>query len=184
MPVKRVIIVHGHAAKPTMHWFIDLENFLQRAGYQDILIPRMPNPQLPTISRWKRRLVPFIEDSEQTAIIGHSFGAITALRLASDLAPERKLGAVIVVACPIKWVWGRIPARVLYREPDWEHVHQSVSRQAIIHSNNDWIAPVKNATYMQNKLGCEPLILHNYRHLCCQVLPSEAKTHILNILNQ
>jgi len=185
MPIKRVVIVHGQAANPTMNWFTDLATSLRETGYREVYIPWMPHPQIPDVQSWKRKLSLLVQDvPEETAIIGHSFGAITALRFADSITPDRMLGAVIVVSCPIKWVWGGVPARILYREPDWKRVRASVRNLAIIHSDNDWIAPVRNATYMQSKLGCEPFVVHGYGHLCRETLPSEAHNHVLRTFTQ
>lgn len=181
MRIKRVVIVHGHDASPSMHWFSDLAKVLQMLRYaEEVLIPPMPHPHLPDIRSWKQKLSSIIGNTtEETAVIGHSFGAITTLRLADSLPPGRKLGAIILVSCPIKWVWGGVPARVLFREPDWNRVRESVRHLAVIHSDDDWVAPLRNATYMQGKLDCGYLVLHGHKHLCCPILPLEAKERII-----
>lgn len=180
MPIKRVVIVHGHNAYPMKYWFTDLAEFLRKSGCTEVVIPQMPRPHLPDIRTWKRKLSSIIGNTtDETAVIGHSFGGIAVLRLAEEIAGGRKLGAVIVVSCPIRWVWGHLRARWLYREPDWIRVQESVCKLAIIHSTNDWIAPFNNATYLQDKTSCELLVLHGYGHVCCPILPIEAKNYII-----
>jgi len=183
MPIRHVVIVHGHDAKPIINWFTDLAELLKKSGVE-VLIPWMPSPHLPEIRRWKERLRAVIRDNiEETAIIGHSFGGVSALRLAEGFSAGEALGALIVVAAPVKWVWHpRFPARVLFREPNWDRVRLGGRCFALVYSDNDWIAPVKNAAYLEDKLGCKALILHGYGHLCLPELPLEAKMHIIRTL--
>lgn len=183
MLAKRAIIVHGHASNPAKYWFGELATCLIRAGCE-VLIPAMPHPHLPTICSWKRKLKILIDDDfEETVVIGHSFGGLTALRLAEDLSPGRSLGGIVVVASPVRWVWHRLfPARVLYREPDWIRVRANVGNIAIIHSDDDWIAPFPNAMYMQSKLECELLTLQSQGHILSRVLPTEAQSLITQTL--
>lgn len=181
MPVKRVVIVHGHASHPDKYWFASLATSLRR-GIQEVPIPRMPLPYLPLIPSWTNRLCEIVGDHpEETAIIGHSFGGIAAFYLADNLAYCRMLAAIVVIASPVKWVWHpSFPARVILfaREPDWKRVNIGARKILLVYSANDWITPINNATYLQNQLDNKALVLPNHGHFLASSLPDEVKVQI------
>ncbi|OGD57436.1 hypothetical protein A2V71_03365 [Candidatus Berkelbacteria bacterium RBG_13_40_8] len=178
--IERVVIVHGHASDPARYWFESLKRYLISLDCTEVLIPKMPHPNLPSIRLWKKKLFSVLDDRfEQAVIIGHSFGGISAFRLAEVLPADRKLGAIIAVASPVKRVWNPLfPARILFREPKWKLVRLKTKKISLIYSTDDWICPHSNALYLQSKLSCELLSLDNYHHICCSHLPNQAKIFI------
>lgn len=182
--IERVVIVHGHSSSPARYWFESLRKYLISLGCAEVLIPQMPHPQLPDIKSWKRALSMIIqEDFENTALIGHSFGGISAFRFAEILSEGRKLGAIIAISSPVRKVWHPLfPARILFREPDWGKVVANTKTISLVYSTNDWISPFNNALYLQKKLDCQLFSLEGYNHICCSHLPRKAKTFIAQTL--
>jgi predicted alpha/beta hydrolase family esterase len=180
MAVERVIIVHGHASSPLKYWFTNLAEELKKTGIREVLIPWMPHPYFPTIRSWKKRLASIIGNSGAiTAVIGHSFGAISALRLAEDT----KIHTIISISTPVRWVWHPwLRARFLYREPQWQLLQANIQRHLIIQAIDDWIAPLENANYLHQKLFGEVMLLNSGGHLCSETLPSLAQKRIFEIL--
>lgn len=182
--IEKVVIVHGHSSDPGKYWFEGLKKYLISLGCANVLIPKMPRPDFPDIRSWKKELFSILGDEfEKTAIIGHSFGGVVAFRFAEDLTLDRKLGAIIAVAAPIKNVWNPLlPSRILFREPEWSTILSHTNRISLVYSTNDWISPFNNALYLQTKLKCDLLSLDNYNHICCSHLPTHAKIFIAKTL--
>lgn len=182
--IEKVVIVHGHNSNPKKYWFQNLKKYLQKLGCENVLIPQMPHPRLPDIRSWRNTLSMLIQENyENTAIIGHSFGGISAFRFAESLPIGRKLGAVIAVATPVYRVWHPLlPSRILFREPDWTLAQSNTEKISLIYSTNDRIAPFDNAKYLEEKLKCRLLQLERYNHICCSHLPNEAKVFIAQTL--
>lgn len=91
----RAIIIPGNGGeKPTDNWFPYLKKELEKIGIK-VDVPEFPDPILARSSYW----VPFIKNTlkpdENTILIGHSSGAIAAMRFAEK---NQILGTVLVAA--------------------------------------------------------------------------------------
>ncbi|MFZ4843968.1 RBBP9/YdeN family alpha/beta hydrolase [Mycetocola saprophilus] len=93
---KRVVVVHGYGAGPESHWFPWLVAKLPKARVE---IPALPDSSAPNFDTWIEAAAAAIADAdEDTVLVGHSLGAVTALIALATLPPERKLGGVVLVA--------------------------------------------------------------------------------------
>jgi uncharacterized protein len=78
----RAILIHGNGnSKPTDNWLPYLKNKLEQLNIQ-VEAPQFPDTNLARSSYW----LPFLEKSlnadENTFIVGHSSGAVAAMRYA------------------------------------------------------------------------------------------------------
>ena len=78
----RAIILHGAHGGPDTNWFPWLHAELNAQGI-DVLRPRFPTPQGQSLSAWLRAFDLAVEPlpPARTVLIGHSLGAVFALRL-------------------------------------------------------------------------------------------------------
>lgn len=94
MAIPKVIIIPGNGgAAPQDNWFPYLQRELEVAGIT-IANRQFPDPKLARAKYW----LPFIESlgaDEQTVLVGHSSGAIAAMRFAET---HKILGSVLVGA--------------------------------------------------------------------------------------
>lgn len=93
--VPRVILIHGYGADPDSHWFPWLKDQL---GANNVTIPALPDSSAPDAATWVRLAAEAIAQAdENTVVIGHSLGGITALRgLAAQPDGFRVAGVVLV----------------------------------------------------------------------------------------
>ncbi|MFB7800933.1 RBBP9/YdeN family alpha/beta hydrolase, partial [Isoptericola sp. NPDC056134] len=93
---QRVIVIHGYGADPDSHWFPWLTDQL---GPENVTIPPMPDPSNPDAATWVEIATKAIADAdENTVIIGHSLGGITALRGIAAQSPAFHVAGIIIVA--------------------------------------------------------------------------------------
>ncbi|OTG80568.1 hypothetical protein B9T33_09075 [Acinetobacter sp. ANC 5054] len=77
--VKKIYIIHGHDASPNDHWYPWLSRKLQLAGHYSRRIV-MANADQPNFEAWQKFLALQMPDlDENTIVIAHSLGCITAL---------------------------------------------------------------------------------------------------------
>lgn len=94
---KRVIIVHGYGGDSKSHWFVWLKNELEKQGAR-VVVPNMPDSFSPTPKAWIAALRETIGDiDENTFIVAHSLGCISALRYIEGLDARERLGGVVLV---------------------------------------------------------------------------------------
>lgn len=77
---QKFVIIHGYTASPEKNWFSWLKSQLEALGAQ-VDVPEMPDALSPDPEKWQQRLqqLPFDID-EESVLIGHSLGCVTALR--------------------------------------------------------------------------------------------------------
>ncbi|MWA05637.1 serine hydrolase family protein [Actinomadura sp. LD22] len=97
-PQRRATIVHGYGATPADHWFGDLAGQLRRAGVATT-IPALPDPLDPDPAAWTAavRAAAGAPD-ENSIIVAHSLGCLTALRHLRALPAPSRLGTLVLVA--------------------------------------------------------------------------------------
>ena len=91
----RAILIHGNGGgKPTDNWLPYLQRELEKIGIKTEA-PQFPDADLARASYW----IPFLKETlkidENTIIIGHSSGAIAAMKFAEE---NQILGSVLVGA--------------------------------------------------------------------------------------
>lgn len=94
---KRVIIVHGYGGDSQSHWFVWLKNELEKQGVR-VQVPNMPDSFNPTPKAWLatlRKTIGAID--ENTFIVAHSLGCISALRYIEGLDARQNLGGAVLV---------------------------------------------------------------------------------------
>lgn len=92
---KKFLIIHGYTASPEKNWFPWLKSELEALG-AFVNVPTMPDSQAPNPEKWQQRLqhLPF-EVDDNTVLIGHSLGCVTALRFLQN-AGQSVAGYVLV----------------------------------------------------------------------------------------
>lgn len=93
-PIKAILIHGNSGSKPTDLWFPYLKTGLEKLGMK-VQAPQFPDGDLARISYWLPFLKMDLQADEHTVLIGHSSGAIAAMRFAEQ---NRLLGSVLVGA--------------------------------------------------------------------------------------
>lgn len=79
--MRNALILHGTLGSPTGNWFQWLKTELEKKGLE-VWLPQLPHAEQPSLKEWADFVhtnCPF-EINEETLIVGHSSGAILALR--------------------------------------------------------------------------------------------------------
>ena len=90
----RVYIIHGYSASIDDHWFPWLENKLTQDGLETHRIA-LPNSHQPKIDEWLETLQHAAPLDNDTYIIAHSLGCITAIRYIAQMNTQIR-GAIFV----------------------------------------------------------------------------------------
>lgn len=148
----KVIMIPGNGgATPVDGWFPSVQAELEKAGIA-VINRQFPDPQLARASYW----LPFLESlgaDEQTVLVGHSSGAIAALRFAET---HKILGSVLVGAYHTD-LGLEVERQSGYFDAPWNW--------PIIKNNQRWIAvfasiddpyiPIVEPRFLAQQLGAE-----------------------------
>ncbi|MGW1225355.1 RBBP9/YdeN family alpha/beta hydrolase [Streptomyces sp. NPDC002530] len=95
---QRATIIHGYGATPEDHWFGWLAARLDARGIPTT-VPALPDPAAPDPDRWRAAVADAVgTPDEDTVLIAHSLGCVTALRHLSSLTGRWRIGALVLVA--------------------------------------------------------------------------------------
>lgn len=156
MGIDRVVVLHGYAATPEDHWFGWLAEELGARGI-DVAVPALPQSDAPDREVWTRAAQQAVgELSLSTAVVGHSLGAITALRALSDLNGE--LGVFVAVAGfaePLP----SLPELDSFIQDGFDatHVWPRLRDRFVMLSDNDEIVPATHTLSLGRALRAEAI---------------------------
>ena len=101
--MRQVLFVQGGGADVHDEWDDKLVASLRRElgeGY-DVRYPRMPDEDDPSFAKWSPAILKEIAMLGAGAVVvGHSIGGAILMGALAERAPERELGAIVLVAAP------------------------------------------------------------------------------------
>ena len=161
----RVIILPGNGCTPVrdVNWYGWLENILMNSDlFSEVLLRDMPDPIEAKESIW----IPFIENvlgvNENTIVIGHSSGAVAAMRL---LEKHNILGCVLVSACHTDLGCESERISNYYSRPwDWDLIRSHAQWIIQYHSTDDPFIPREEADHVAANLHSEYTCFENRQH--------------------
>jgi len=180
---KTAIIIHGWDGNPNKGWFVWLGKELTKKGFK-VIKPIMPNPAVPKIKPWVKKLSELAKNSdENTIIIGHSIGCQTIMRYL-ETSKAKKVGQVLFVA---PWLTltdaavdetesKEIAKPWLETKIDFKKVKSNMKTSTAIFSTSDPFVSIKNADKFKRTLGSKIIIQKNKGHY------EEGKTEKISIL--
>ena len=157
--MKQVLILHAWFATPKDHWYPWLKTELEKKDYQ-VFIPELKDKDKPTLKRWTSCALKGIKLDENTAVIGHSLGAVLALRLAESY----KIGKLVLVA---GWdFWDLTPEHeTFFKKPiDHKKIKQNVKKIVVIYSDNDPYSTLWQGEQFAKRLGARFLLKKGKGH--------------------
>jgi predicted alpha/beta hydrolase family esterase len=149
----QVIFIPGNGGSSTQdNWFPSVKEALEKASISVVSVP-FPDPELARASFW----LPFLQDQlkadENTILVGHSSGAIAALRYAET---HRILGSVLVGAYHTDLGIENEKLSGYFDTPwQWEAIKKNQEWAVIFASQDDPWIPVAEARYLHQQLTCE-----------------------------
>lgn len=168
----RIILIHGNGGGDAYScWLPQVAKDLRALGLE-VINESFPDPIKARSSIW----LPYIEElgaDENTVIIGHSSGAVAAMRYAET---HRILGSVLASACYTDL--GDASERVSgYYEPPWGWNAIKTNQEWIIQfaSPDDPYIPITEARFIQKHLGSKYHELDKRGHFMDNSFPELVK---------
>ena len=147
----KAVLIHGNGGSTAGdHWLPYLERELTALGL-DVVNRTFPD----NVKARARIWLPFLEQlgaGEDTILIGHSSGAVAAMRYAET---HRLLGSILVGVCHTDLGDGGEAASGYYRDPwQWEQIRRNQQWIGIYQSTDDPLIPVAEARFVATQLRC------------------------------
>ncbi len=164
----KVIFIHGNGGSTAADiWLPWLERELSRLGL--VVINRtFPDNVKARAEFW----LPFLEElgaDEHTILIGHSSGAVAAMRYAET---HRLAGSVLVGVCHTDLGDSGEAASGYYRAPwQWQRIRENQPWIGIFNSVDDPCIPVAEARFVAAQLRCKYFEFSDRGHFVDSDLP-------------
>jgi predicted alpha/beta hydrolase family esterase len=162
--VKNALILHGTDADSHSNWFPWLKEKLEERDWK-VWVPDLPGADAPNTKRYNGFLLSQGWDfNDETVIIGHSSGAVSALKLLPALPDEvRVKAAVLVAAFKDDLGWDSLAG--LFEEPfDFEKIKSRAGKFIFIHSDDDPYCPLSHAEFLAAKVDGEVEVIPGQKH--------------------
>jgi predicted alpha/beta hydrolase family esterase len=156
----KVIFIPGNGGSTTSdNWFPSVKLELEQKGLQ-VIAAKFPDPELARESFWIPFLLDELKVDENTVLVGHSSGAIAAMKLAEK---HKILGSVLVGTY---YTDLGIEAEKLSgyfdKSWDWKSMRHNQQWTVIFASQDDPWIPIQEPRYVHAQLNCE---YHEYTNL-------------------
>jgi len=153
--IKRVIILHAKNSSSKTDFYPWLKKQLESGGYI-VEVPNMPNTSEPNDDEQTEYVLKNYTLDEKTAVVGHSFGGIVALRL---LEKGVKFGRLVLVATPYsgKFLDGKErPSvfRAIKKGFNFEKIKKNCEKFTTLYDIKDKVIPLSDGQSFSEKLDC------------------------------
>lgn len=156
----KFVIIHGNGGGTSNeNWIPWLKEQLQIAGHT-VLTPDMPDSEIAHMNIW----LPYMENElhvdENTIVIGHSSGAVAAMRYAET----HKIKASILIGACYTDIDDDVQKESGYYDMpwNWQSIRDNQEFIVVMHSSDDPWVPVEEARHIYRQLQCE---YHEYTNL-------------------
>jgi uncharacterized protein len=149
--MKAILIPGNGGGTPQDNWFPYLEKELPKLGIQAVNV-QFPDPELARKKYW----LPFIKElgaDENTILIGHSSGAVAAMRYAET---EKILGSILVGAYYTDLDYESERKSGYFDSPwQWEEIKKNQNWIIQFASTDDPFIPIKEPRFVHKKLNTD-----------------------------
>lgn len=154
--MKNALILHATGANPHSNWYDWLSDKFILNGYE-VYVPNLPHPNNPDLT-FNRRFIfaGSFEFSPETVIVGHSSGAVLALKLL-EMLPR---GASIDTAVMVGAYAPTAPLDVL--RPDM--INGKARRLVFVHGDSDTVASSESAREIAREVGGKFVLVSGGQH--------------------
>lgn len=173
--IGHVVLLHGYAETPDRAWFPWLHRRLEESGMR-VWSPALPAPLRPDFRKWIKAVAGRARTwTPETVVIGHSLGAVLALRLLQTTVKER-VRAVILAGAPFASTLNIKALTQFFEHPvDWHRVRDMAETFVVIHAKNDPLVPFDHALRYREALGAELVLAEAGGHYTGKTAPIIAK---------
>jgi uncharacterized protein len=177
----KAILIPGNGGGSTKdNWFPYLERELSKISIE-VINKQFPDADLARKEYW----LPFIKElgaDRNTIIIGHSSGAVAAMRYAEENA---LFGSVLVGACHTDLGYDSEKQSHYYDDPwKWENIKNNQKWIIQFASADDPFIPIEEARYINKNLGTEYHEYTNQGHFGHGDMPKTEFPELVEILKK
>lgn len=165
--MKNALILHGTGADPHSNWFDWLALKLSEKGYE-VYVPQLPHTDSPDLTLNRRFIFAGdFEFSPESIIIGHSSGAVLALKLLEMLPLGSHIDTAVMVGA--------------YQPADFidkvriSMVQGKARRLIYVHGDNDPIAPLEEVRDLAKQTLGKLIVVPGAQHFSAQQSPEHAR---------
>jgi predicted alpha/beta hydrolase family esterase len=178
----RVIIIHGNSGgKPTDNWIPYVKEQLEKKGF-NVVAPQFPDNHIARASYWLPFLKNELKADGNTIIVGHSSGAIAAMRFAEE---NPLYGSVLVGGYHSDLGIENEKISGYFDKPwNWEAIKKNQNWIIEFSSSDDPWIPIEEARYVHEKLATEYHEFNNQGHFGGDYYKPEFPELVAAILNK
>jgi uncharacterized protein len=178
--MKTILIPGNGGGTPQDHWLPYLERELSKLGIE-VINKQFPDALLARKEYW----LPFIKHlgaDEDTIIIGHSSGAVAAMRYVEN---NKLLGSVLVGACYTDLGEESEKKSHYYDEPwDWNAIKNNQKWIIQFASTDDPFIPIEEARNIHNNLDTEYYEYTDQGHFGHSAMPRKEFPELVEALKK
>jgi predicted alpha/beta hydrolase family esterase len=171
----KVIILPGNGCTPIIgcNWYIDVYRELTKLKWNCVELQDMPDPNVARETVW----LPFLEQKlcvdENSIIIGHSSGALAAMRWAEN---HKVLGIILVAAChDPRGNKNEIKSGYYSRPWEWTKIQENCQFIIQLHSKNDRFIPIEDGDFVAKNLKSKYYVFDKLDHFMDDEFPQLIK---------
>jgi len=167
--MKKVVIIHGNGGCTAQsYWLPWLKTELEKKGIA-VFVPTMPDNIQAKSSIWLPYMRDTLKCDQDTIIIGHSSGAVAAMRYAELYKLK---GSVLVGACYADLGYESERISGYYDNPWlWDKIKANQEWIAQLSSTDDPYIPIQQAHHIQKNLDAQYLEFTDQGHFQNQDIP-------------
>ncbi len=178
--MKAILIPGNGGESPQDNWFPYLERELPKLGIK-VINEQFPDPELARREFW----VPFIKElgaDENTILIGHSSGAVAAMRYAEA---NKILGSILVGACHTDLGDENEKQSHYYDDPwSWEDIKKNQRWIIQFASTDDPFIPIEEARHIHEHLDSDYHEYINQGHFGHSEQPKDEFPELIEVLKK
>jgi len=165
--MKKAAIIHGTKGSPDGNWFRSVAAELEADGFKTC-IPQFPTPEGQSLEAWLEHFKSKVGDLDQNSlVIGHSIGAVFALRLLERLkAPIHTAVFVAGFTGPLGLPdYDPLNATFVAGSFNWSRIRTNAGNLICLNGDKDPYVPFEQGKEIADSLGAENLVIEGGGHL-------------------
>lgn len=150
------VLVHGFNSGPDRNFLPWMKKQLEKLGFK-VQIPELPNPAAPKEQEQVEYVLKNVDFDENTVLLGHSLGAVVALKVVEQLKTE--IAGLVLVGGFVqpKFKDGTRPYSGDFSwEFDWSSIVSKVAHKTVVFDPSDPVIPYAQTQLLADHLQVEP----------------------------
>jgi leucyl-tRNA synthetase len=121
------VILHGYKSRPDRPRWLWVKSELEKLGHA-VIVPALPHPDTPSESEQVAEAVAAANYDENTVLVGHSLGAVVAMKTLLKL--NKKIARLVLIANAIDPTFEGAEKRPFHETFDWDINYKKIQELA------------------------------------------------------